>query len=209
MSLTSRDLAKVMQPVSELYGKNLTLEMLNLWFGLLKEYSIEEIQNAFSQYIQTESRMPLPADILKILLGSSDDLALAALIKVENAMSRYGSYATVIFDDPIIHAVIPELGGWVRTCRLTENEFTWWKKDFRERYQYHLRYGTLADLPAKLLGIYDERNILFGEKHQKPAVIGDYEKAIGWVSKLENPDFSILEQKKVGRRTINCHPTET
>ena len=196
MSSTSHDFAKIMQPVSELYGKNLTPETLNLWFGLLKEYSIEEIQNAFSRYIQTESRMPLPADILKILRGSSEDLALAALIKVENAMSRYGSYATVVFDDPIIHAVISELGGWVRTCRLTENEFTWWKKEFRERYQHHLRYGTLTDLPAKLLGIYDERNLLFGEKPQKPVVIGDYEKAVGWVSKLDSPGFSILEQKK-------------
>ena len=188
MSSTSHDFAKIMQPVSELYGKNLTPETLNLWFGLLKEYSIEEIQNAFSRYIQTESRMPLPADILKILRGSSEDLALAALIKVENAMSRYGSYATVVFDDPIIHAVISELGGWVRTCRLTENDFTWWKKEFRERYQHHLRYGTLTNLPPKLLGIYDEKNLPFGEKPQKPAVIGDYEKAIGWVSKLSNPE---------------------
>lgn len=190
MSLTSRDLAKVMQPVSELYGKNLTSEVLNLWFGLLNSYSIEDIQNAFSLYLQTESRMPLPADILKILRGSEEDRALAALIKVEEAMERHGGYATVVFDDPIIHAVISELGGWSRSCRQTEKDFTWWEKDFRERYRHHLRYGSgiPTDVPPRLLGILDEKNLPLGEQPQKPTVIGDYEKAIGWVSKLSNAD---------------------
>ena len=188
MSLTSHDFAKIMQPVSELYGKNLTPEALNLWFGLLKEYSIEEIQNAFSWYIQTESRMPLPADILKILRGSEEDLALAALIKVETAMSRHGSYATVVFDDPVIHAVIDELGGWIRCCHVTESEFPWWKREFRERYKHHARYGLPPRLPATLMGIIDERNLPLGKQPQKPVVIGNYETAIGWVSKLENSE---------------------
>lgn len=195
MSLTSRDLAKVMQPVSELYGKNLISEVLNLWFGLLNSYSIESIQNAFSLYLQTEARMPLPADILKILRGSEEDLALAALIKVEKAMSRHGSYATVVFDDPIIHAVIDELGGWIKCCHVTEKELTWWEKDFRERYRHHLRRGIPLDVSPKLLGILDETNLPHGETPQKPVVIGDYEKAIGWVSKLENPDSLALDKK--------------
>ncbi|MHB1287354.1 MAG: DUF6475 domain-containing protein [Leptospirales bacterium] len=196
MSLTSRDLIKVMQPVSELYGKNLTSEVLNLWFGLLNSYSIENIQNAFSLYLQTESRMPLPADILKILRGSEEDLALAALIKVEKAMSRYGSYSTVVFDDPIIHAVIDELGGWIKCCHVTDRELTWWEKDFRERYRHHLRYGSgiPTDVPSRLLGILDENNLPLGEQPQKPTVIGDYEKAIGWVSKLSTPDSLSLDK---------------
>ena len=200
MSLTSRDLAKVMQPVSELYGKNLTSEGLNLWFGLLNSYSIESIQNAFSLYLQTESRMPLPADILKIIRGSEEDLALVALIKVEKAMSRYGSYATVVFDDPIVHAVIDGLGGWIKCCHVTDRELTWWKRDFRERYRHHLSCGIPSDVSPKLLGILDETNLPHGETPQKPAVIGDYEKAIGWVSKLENPDSLTLDKKNAPER---------
>ena len=181
---------------ADYYKETLSEGDINLWLRDLSPFPFDDILSAFGKWRQSSDRMPKISNIVEIIRGSEEDLALAALIKVENAMSLYGSYATVVFDDPIIHAVIPELGGWVRTCRLSENEFTWWKKDFRERYQHHLRYGTLTNLPPKLLGIYDERNLLFGEKPQKPVVIGDYEKAVGWVSKLDSPGFSILEQKK-------------
>lgn len=173
---------------ADYYKETLSEGDINLWLRDLSPFSFDDILSAFGKWRQSSDRMPKISNIVEIIRGSEEDLALAALIKVESAMSRYGSYATVVFDDPIIHAVIPELGGWVRTCRLSENEFTWWKKDFRERYQHHLRYGTLTNLPPKLLGIYDEKNLLFGEKPQKPKVVGNYEKAIGWVSKLSNPE---------------------
>ena len=199
MSLTPNDLRRILEPVSELFSRPMTPEILNLWFGLLGQYSPEEIRSAFSRFIQTESRMPLPADILKIIRGSEEDRALAALIKVEKAMERYGGYATVVFDDPIIHAVISELGGWIRACRQTENEFTWWRKDFRERYQHHDRYGLPPDLPPKLLGILDEKNLPLGKKPRKPEIIGDYEKAIGWVSKMEKSVSPALDTRKMSQ----------
>lgn len=187
MSSTS-ELTKLLFMTSDYYKETLSEGDINLWLRDLSPFSFDDILSAFGKWRQSSDRMPKISNIVEIIRGSEEDLALAALIKVENAMSRYGSYATVVFDDPIIHAVIPELGGWVRTCRLSENEFTWWKKDFRERYQHHLRYGTLTNLPPKLLGIFDEKNLLFGEKPQKPKVVGNYEKAIGWVSKLSNPE---------------------
>ena len=200
MSLTPSDLQKILEPVSELFSKPMTPEILNLWFGLLSPYSADEIRNAFSRFIQTESRMPLPADILGILRGAGEDRALAALMKVEKAMQDHGGYATVVFDDPIIHGVIEGLGGWIRACRQTENEFTWWKKDFRERYEHCDRYGLPPDLPVRLSGIFDQTNLPLGEKSQEPKVVGDYEKAIGWVSKREKsivpaPNIRELSQK--------------
>ena len=187
MSSTS-ELTKLLFMTADYYKETLSEGDINLWLRDLSPFPFDDIFSAFGKWRQSSDRMPKISNIVEIIRGSEEDLALAALIKVESAMSRYGSYATVVFDDPIIHAVIPELGGWVRTCRLSENEFTWWKKDFRERYQHHLRYGTLTNLPPKLLGIFDEKNLLFGEKPQKPKVVGNYEKAIGWVSKLSNPE---------------------
>ena len=197
MSLTPNDLQKILEPVSELFSRPMTPEILNLWFGLLSPYSPDEIRNAFSRFIQTESRMPLPADILKIIRGSDEDKALSALIKVEGAMQKHGGYATVVFDDPVIHAVIQEMGGWIRTCRLSEQEFVWWKKEFRERYEHHIHCGLSPhqEIPVKLSGIFDQANLLQGEKSQKPVVIGDYEKAIGWVSKMEETRSLSLETK--------------
>ena len=162
--------------------------IFRMWVKGLQDWSYSEVEAAFSRFLLTDSRMPTLNDIARILRGSEEDQTLGALIKVERAIGQHGSYATVVFDDPIIHIVISDLGGWIRTCRQTEQEFTWWKKDFRERYLHQLRSGEAFDIPTKLFGIFDQTNLPLGCKPQKPAVIGDYEKAIAWVSKLSNPE---------------------
>lgn len=187
MSLTPNDLQKILEPVSELFSRPMTPEILNLWFGLLGPYSPEEIRSAFSRFIQTESRMPLPADILKIIRGSEEDRALEALMKVEKAMDEHGAYATVVFDDPAIHATIQSLGGWVKACRQTEYEFTWWKKDFRERYQMIEQRGLPPDVPLKLFGIFDQTNLPMGRPPQTPQMIGDPGKIRAWIARVEEP----------------------
>ncbi len=163
----------------------MTETVFKFWIASLKDYSFQEIVDAFNRFVQTESRMPVLADILKILRGSEEDRALAALLKVERAMEEHGGYATVVFDDPVIHATIQSLGGWLKACRQTDYDFTWWKKEFRERYRHFDQYGLPPEVPVRLVGIFDQANLPLGNNPQKPAVIGNYEKAIEWVSKME------------------------
>lgn len=202
----SEMLFSILSAIGQMMSREMTEDVFRVWLAALENYSFEEIRDAFNQYLQTESRMPLPADILKILRGSEEDRALAALIKVEGAMKKHGGYATVVFDDPLIHAVISELGGWIRLCRMSETEFVWWKKEFRERYQHHLRMGLHQDVPLKLFGIFDGTNLPLGSEPRKPEVVGDYEKAIGWVSKMEKPVSSrlpIMEMSQKVFKTID------
>ncbi|OOH75916.1 DUF6475 domain-containing protein [Leptospirillum ferriphilum] len=175
-----KDFGELLKGVSEMFDREMTETVFKFWIVSLKDYSFQEIVDAFNRFVQTESRMPVLADILRILRGSDEDKALSALIKVEDAMQKHGGYATVVFDDPVIHAVIQELGGWIRTCRLSEQEFVWWKKEFRERYEHHIHCGLSPhqEIPVKLSGIFDQANL-------QPVVIGDYEKAVGWVSKMK------------------------
>lgn len=180
-------------------GIEITEIVFRMWVKGLQDWSYSEVESAFSRFLLTDSRMPTLNDIARILRGSEEDLALAALIKVERAITHHGSYATVVFDDPIIHIVISDLGGWIRTCRQTEHEFTWWKKEFRERYIHQLRSGESFDIPTKLFGIFDQTNLPLRCKPQKPAVIGDYEKAIAWVSKLGNSNPMALDGMEFSR----------
>ena len=195
------ELTKLLFMMADYYNESLSEGVINFWLADLGCFSFEEVLSAFEVWRKTSDRMPKVSNIIEIMKGCGEDRALAALIKVEKAMERHGGYATVVFDDPVIHAVISELGGWIRTCRLTEYEFTWWKKDFRERYEHHDRYGLPPELPSKLLGIIDERNLPLGKEAQKPAVLGDYEKAIGWVSKLSHADslsiYKMLSQNNI------------
>lgn len=108
-------------------------------------------------------------------------------MKVEKAMDEHGAYATVVFDDPAIHATIQSLGGWVKACRQTEYEFTWWKKDFRERYQMIEQRGLPPDVPLKLFGIFDQTNLPMGRPPQTPQMIGDPGKIRAWIARVEEP----------------------
>lgn len=173
------DFTKIIEKISKVYGRSLSPDVLDLWIECLKPFAFEAVKDAMGQFVQTESRMPVPADILKILQGALQDRALSALIKVETAVLRHGAYATVVFDDPAIHAVISGLGGWIRLCGLTDAEWVWWRKDFRERYILLARTG-LADVesPGFLPGIFELGNIEAGYPPGPPAMIGDRKKCL-------------------------------
>lgn len=164
--------------LADMYRKDMSEGEFKVWGMVLERYDQEEISKAFSLYLAEESRFPTPADIVSRISGDAEGKALDALIRVEKAQAAHGSYLTVIFDDPIIHFVIDELGGWIKSCRLTEYEFTWWKKDFRERYKHHLKYsGDLKNVPP-LLGIFDEKNLPGGHPGQTPVLLGDKDKCL-------------------------------
>ena len=206
MSSMPNDLSKLIFYVADYYRESLSEPVLKFWIKSLAKFSFEDIMAAFENWMMTNDRMPKISNIVEILKGSGEDRALAALMKVEKAMDDHGAYATVVFDDPVIHATIRSLGGWIKACRLPEYEFTWWSKDFRERYEHYDRYGLPPDLPVRLPGIFDQTNPALGEESQKPVVIGDYEKAIGWVAKREksiSPPLDVGKMAKKGLKTMD------
>lgn len=205
MSSTPSDLTKLLIMMANYYREQFSESDIAFWLMDLGDYSFKEVLSAFDIWRKTNDRMPKISNIVGILEGSSEDRALAALIKVEKAMEMHGAYATVVFDDPGIHATIESLGGWIKACRQTEYEFTWWKKDFRERYQHFDQMGLSPEVPVKLPGILDQANLPLGEKPRKTEVIGDYEKAIEWVSKMEksvSPALSIRELSQKALKTM-------
>ena len=202
MSSMPNDLSKLIFYVADYYKESLPEIVLNFWLNGLAKFPFEDIKAAFENWMMTSDRMPKISNIVKTLEGSIEDRALAALLKVENAMEMHGSYATVVFDDPVIHATLQSLGGWINACRQTEYEFTWWKKEFRERYQHFEQYGLAPDVSVRLSGIFDETNLPLGGTPQKPKVVGDYEKAIGWVSKMEKAMSPALRIRELAQKSL-------
>ncbi len=202
MSSTPSNLTKLLIMMANYYREQLSENDIAFWLMDLGNYSFDEVLSAFETWRKTHDRMPKISNIIEIMKGSGEDRALAALMKVEKAMDEHGAYATVVFDDPVIHATIQSLGGWVKACRQTEYEFTWWKKEFRERYQHFEQYGPSPEVPVRLAGIFDQVNLPLGEKPRKPEIIGDYEKAIGWVSKMEKSVSPALDTRKLSQNLI-------
>ena len=79
----------------------------------------------------------------------------------------------MIFDDPLIHAVIADLGGWIRLCHSTERELNFQRREFERLYACYLQ-RPLRKYPRQLTGITDTANAAAGyDWPQNPVLLGD------------------------------------
>lgn len=60
--------------------------------------------------------MPKPGELIAALEGNATQQAQQAWTKIINAIRHVGGDATVIFDDPLIHSVLHDMGVWIRLC---------------------------------------------------------------------------------------------
>lgn len=165
--------------MSELYGKTVSEGAVVLWWKALEAFDIEQVEQAFAKAVQNPEGgqfMPKPADIIKFMSGTATDRARTAWGKAFEAMQRVGAYQSVCFDDPIIHAVLQDLGGWTKVCRSDMNELSYLEHRFCESYRAYAGRHDL-DYPAKLIGEYEAINRHEGRRVAPPMLIGNPDKA--------------------------------
>lgn len=173
---------EVFSVIAELYDKNPSTFLFDIWFNALERFEIDSIERAFNIHAQTPETgrfMPKPADIIQIIEGSSKDVAYSAWTKIKKAVGMVGSYQTVVFDDPIIHRVLQDMGGWIRICSLPEKDLPFSKNEFLNRYKGFKQQGETPEYPPKLIGITEGENRVGGFTDQipEPVLIGNPEQA--------------------------------
>ena len=83
-----------------------------------------------------------------------------------------GTYVTVAFDDPIIHLVIRDFGGWIKLGMTDMEEFeNLLKWDLPRLYKAYATRKN-ADIPLMLEGKADDKTVKY---------IGNEEKAKRWI----------------------------
>lgn len=166
--------------VGEIYGKTLSEFALTLWWGALKDYDLTAIRNALSRYVVNPDNgqfMPKPADVVRMIGGTSTDSAMIAWTKVDKAVRQVGTWQDVVFDDPLIHRIIGEMGGWIEFGKKTEDEWPFVAKEFETRYRGYASRGITPEYKGVLTGIANANNSRHGFNCGKPVLIGDPEKA--------------------------------
>ena len=177
----------LIQGVAECYGQTVTAPGILLRFTLLAAYEFEDVKKAALSIMASRkyTTMPTPADFLEHLGGGSiEDKAEVEAGKVLTAIGQHGSYASVVFDDPVTQAVIVQAyGGWTQLCAdcgsssaKGESE-KWFRKDFAKIWAAYSRqdvkqYGHLP-------GLFEISNRSNGYLDAIPAPkpIGDPDKA--------------------------------
>ncbi len=170
----------LMTAMTEIYGKKLSSQLLEIYWRSLEPYELNDIKQALNAYIVNPDNgqfIPKPADIIKILSGNSTEKALYAWNKVLKAIRQVGSYNSIVFDDPIIHLILDDMGGWILMCKTNESELSFARYDFEKRYKCYLKYMP-AKYPTKLIGLIDSFNQINHQQLTMPELFGDKEVAL-------------------------------
>lgn len=96
---------------------------------------------------------------------------------VDRGIRTIGTYASVAFDDPVIHRVISEMGGWVALGTRDEKEWPFVAKEFQNRYRGYRMRSEIPEHPRQLVGIAEAQNAREGRESQPPVLIGNPNKA--------------------------------
>ena len=166
----------ILDIVYEQYGKPLSSGVKMLYWQGLKDISFDVIKQALFKHIRnTDSGMFMPkiADIIKMTQGSSLDAAMQAWSKVDKAIRQKGPYVDVVFDDPLIHKVLHDMGGWIQLGNKTEEEWPFVAKEFESRYRGFRARSEVPDYPPVLTGIANAYNRSKGIELEPMVMIGD------------------------------------
>ena len=162
--------------VYDFYGKPCSEFALGVWWNALQPFDLSAVQDALGRHAVNPDNgqfLPRPADVVKMLGGSTLDAAMLAWSKLEKAVMRIGPYQTVAFDDALIHRVVDDMGGWVQFGRVTEEEWPFTQKEFENRYRGYRFRSETPQYPPKLIGIVDGENLRKGYPPEDVVLIGD------------------------------------
>lgn len=166
--MTDDEIKQVLAPLPIHVGKELTFKQIRYWHEMLNDLPFEVARQAIIVTLRDYQYAGFPpVGLVRKNAGatqgqalSSSDRARIAFAAVKSAVAKYGGYATVIFDDPIVTAAIRHLGGWVRICDTESGEKfdTWLWQDFERVYNALLKTGIRAIEAEPLPGICETEN---------------------------------------------------
>lgn len=175
----------MMQVVANYYGRALSADMLSLYWHGLRDLELEEVRHALNMCVQspdTGQYMPKIADIRRMLSGTSEDVAMVAWSKVDWAMRHVGTYADVVFPDPLIHRVVHDMGGWIYLGTKSDEDWPFVAREFSMRYRAYRSRGEIPEYPRVLTGIANSYNASHGFPLEQPRMIGDQDKCAAVMS---------------------------
>lgn len=204
-STDKQEFAVIMKATFEYYRVGVTSAAMDIYWNGLLRYEISDIRRALNLHIQNPDSgqfMPKVADVVKHLEGTTNTEAMLAWSKVEKAIRCIGTMQTVIFDDPLIHVVLSDMGGWIRMGTITTDEIPFVAKEFEKRYQGYRMKGGVSVWPRMLVGTSQAENERNGLKCDAPVMIGDPERGqkvlSGGSNSAVNNFYRRIDLEKVG-----------
>jgi hypothetical protein len=168
--------------MAEYYEKTPSKTIIQMYWQGLESYEIESVEQAISAHIRLADNgqfMPRINDLVKLIEGSSSDKAAIAWSKVLHAVRSIGPYQTIVFDDPIVHVVLSDMGGFGGLCDVKTDDMPFRANEFQKIYRGYAARGSIPPYVSKLVGIAEQDNKARGYlQHIPPPVfVGDRARA--------------------------------
>jgi hypothetical protein len=167
--------AGLLAELSELYGRCISSGLTEIYWKALQMFEWVDVKAAFEAHARNPDCgqfFPKPADIVRFIEGNGETRALKAWATVEKALQCVGVYQSVAFDDAFIHAVIEDMGGWVKLCTMTNDDLPFRAREFQKRYMGFVIKKPLR-YPKCLYGLSNCENAKNGYAVEPPLLIGD------------------------------------
>jgi hypothetical protein len=171
---------QLMADVHGFYQRDVSKFALSVWWEAMRPFDFSAVSQALNRHVMNPDAgqfMPKPADIVRMLQGSTQDAALTAWAKVDKAVRHVGTWEDVAFDDPLIHRVLHDMGGWIALGQKSEDEWPFVAREFENRYRGFKARNERPEYPPVLIGLAGANNRQQGQKVAKPMLIGDKDAA--------------------------------
>ena len=150
--------SKGMAVLIKLFNKKMEKQVTQAYWYVLKDYSEEQIQQAFNRALRECKFFPMPAQFIEFIEGNADEKAERAWIVLMDVIEKYGHYYSVVFEDGKIAKAVEVLGGWEYMCSLNIQQLNFKKKEFINIYKAINLKG-----PQKVTGFIERENFLKGQ----------------------------------------------
>ena len=156
--MTERDSDRfrlLMVGLAEVFGGDVSEAKLTIYYAALEDLTLETVERAVKLLVKsrTTASFPKPAELRQAVEGTGDERAMLALSAVDPYVRQRETYQTLVFDDPVIHAVVERMGG------IDEMGLDWpYKhKEFLTLYRA-LTHTPPAMLPDRIIGSHEADN---------------------------------------------------
>ncbi len=174
------EFCELLDTVAEQYSKAMTPGLKMLYWQGLYDIDFEAVREALFRHIRNADPagkfMPKISDIIQMSQGSASDSAMSAWAKVDKAVRHKGTYVDVVFDDPVIHRVIHDMGGWISFGQKNEDEWPFVAREFENRYRGFKQRSEVPDYPTQLIGLTNAYNSSKGFKLDPCVLVGEVDK---------------------------------
>ncbi len=150
--------------LAEVYGATVSPGLASAYFHSLSRFDIVDLEAAMHALLAEPGRafMPKPGEIVAKIEGLPDERALRAWVRIETAAREVGAYASVDFQDPVLHAVIVQYGGWQEVCnwaRLPGDAYGYKRHEFLQAFKLAEKLAPSMSEPIPHLpGIFEIQN---------------------------------------------------